>query len=281
MTTAAAGRPEGPGRGTRDRGLAGLRRQTVEFGPAGVLFLAVVFVWEVSLTLAGVQQFLLPRPTVIVGSLIDEWPILQRGVLYTGFEAFAGLVLGTSLGVGAAFATARWATAREALMPIAIGASAIPILALAPITSAWFSAESPLSRIAIVTLMVFFPVMINTVRGLTSVEPEALELMRSYAADDAVVLRKVRIPHALPFFFTGLRIAATLAVIGAVIGEYFGGPRYALGIYITSEAYVFRYPHAWAGILLSCLLGILFYVAIIVLERLAMPWQTAQHRRDS
>jgi NitT/TauT family transport system permease protein len=262
-----------PRRPVRRRGLA---ERAWEFAPAVVVFLAVLLVWEFGLLLLGVRQFLLPRPSVIATALVDQWEVLQRGVVYTGFEALAGLLVGVSLGVAAAFATSRWATAREMLMPVAVAASSIPIIAFAPITSAWFSSQSPASRIAIVTLMVFFPVMVNTVRGLTNVEPAALELMRSYAASDGQILRKVRIPNAMPYFFTALRIAATLAVIGAVIGEYFGGPRFSLGIFITSEAYVFRYPNAWAAIVLACLLGVGFYLAVLVLERIAMPWYDRQ-----
>ncbi len=228
------------------------------------------------MTVLEVKQFLLPRPSVIVGALVEEWSVLGRGVMYTGFEALVGLLLGTTLGVLAAFATGRWASARATLMPLAVAASSVPIIALAPIMSAWFGSESPAARVAIVTVMVFFPILINTVRGLTDVDPAALELMLSYAALPVQIVRKVRVPNALPYFFTGLKIAATLAVIGAVIGEYFGGPRYSLGIYITSEAYVFRYPNAWAAILLACLLGIGFYLAVLVLERLVMPWYSSQ-----
>jgi NitT/TauT family transport system permease protein len=244
--------------------------------PAIVVFVLVVFVWEVGLTVLGVKQFLLPRPSVILGALVEEWAVLGKGVVYTGFEALAGLLLGMTLGVLAAFATGRWASARATLMPLAVAASSVPIIALAPIMSAWFGSESPAARIAIVTVMVFFPILINTVRGLTDVDPAALELMQSYAAAPAQIVRQVRIPNALPYFFTGLKIAATLAVIGAVIGEYFGGPRFSLGIFITSEAYVFRYPNAWAAIMLACLLGIGFYVAVLVIERLVMPWHASQ-----
>jgi NitT/TauT family transport system permease protein len=240
--------------------------------------IVVLLLWEFLLQALGFAEFLLPRPTTIVTAFLQQWPVLQKGLVYTGGEALAGFLVGVSLGVIAAFATARWATAREALMPVAIAASSIPIIAMAPISSAWFGVESPLARIFIVTLMVFFPVMVNTVRGLTSVEPSALELMRSYAAGDVDTFRHVRIPNALPFVFTALRIAATLSVIGAVIGEYFGGPRYSLGIYISSEAYLFRYPNAWAGIVCACLIGTAFFAAVLVLERIAIPWHRADGR---
>jgi NitT/TauT family transport system permease protein len=275
MTGAVASAP--PSRSLRG---GAVRSRVVDLLPALTVFVAVVVVWEVGLVLLGVKQFLLPRPSAIIGALVEEWPVLSRGVVYTGLEALGGLALGATLGIVAAFATARWATARETLMPLAVAASSVPIIALAPIMSAWFSSDSPAARIAIVTLMVFFPVLINTVRGLTDVDPAALELMHSYAAAPVQIVRRVRIPNALPYVFTGLKIAATLAVIGAVIGEYFGGPRYSLGIFITSEAYVFRYPNAWAAILLTCVLGIAFYLTILVLERLFMPWHVSQRATD-
>lgn len=273
--TAAAARVPQPGRRPGAGHAVASERLRALVPPVGAA-IVVLLLWEFLLQALGFAEFLLPRPTTIVTAFLQQWPVLQKGIVYTGGEALAGFLVGVSLGVIAAFATARWATAREALMPVAIAASSIPIIAMAPISSAWFGVESPLARIFIVTLMVFFPVMVNTVRGLTSVEASALELMRSYAAGDVDTFRHVRIPNALPFLFTALRIAATLSVIGAVIGEYFGGPRYSLGIYISSEAYLFRYPNAWAGIVCACLIGTVFFAAVLVLERIAIPW----HRGD-
>ena len=258
-----------------------LGRRAGDVVPPLVVFIAVVLVWEIGLTVLGVKQFLLPKPSVILAAVQEQQSILLQGLTYTGIEALGGLVAGVILGLAAAFAIARWATAREVLMPLAVAASSVPIIAFAPITSAWFSSQNPMARIAIVSVMVFFPVVVNTVRGLTSVDPAAVELMRSYAASDMAILRRLRIPNALPYFFTALKISATLAVIGAVIGEYFGGPRYALGIYISSEAYVFRYPNAWAGILMACILGITFYLTVVVIERIAIPWQTAKRGAET
>jgi NitT/TauT family transport system permease protein len=158
---------------------------------------------------------------------------------------------------------------------VAVAANSIPIIAFAPITNNWFGSDSPLSRMAIVAVMVFFPIMVNTVRGLTYVDTSALELMRSYAASEWQILRSLRIPNALPYFFTALKVATTLSVIGAVVGEYFGGPRNALGIYITAEAYLFRYANAWAAIVLACALGIGFYLVVVALERALIPWHSS------
>jgi NitT/TauT family transport system permease protein len=171
-----------------------------------------------------------------------------------------------------AFATARFALARGALMPFAIAANAIPIIAFAPIMNAWFGITSPVSKMMIVAMLVFFPVMINTVRGLTSADASTLELMRSYAASEAEILRKVRIPSALPYFFTAIKVGATLSLIGAVVGEYFGGATLALGRIIVESASFLRFAEAWAAIVIAAALGIGFYLVIIAIERVVMPW---------
>jgi NitT/TauT family transport system permease protein len=246
--------------------------------PAIVVFVVGIVLWEVSLLALNVQSFLVPRPSVIAESLVSESSTLARGIVFTASEAILGLLVGVTLGTLAGLATARWATAREVMLPVAIGASTIPIIAFAPITINWFGPESMLPRITIVAVMVFFPMMVNTIRGLTNVEPAALELLSSYAASDAQTMRKLRAPNALPYWFIALRIATTLSVIGAVVGEFFGGPLYALGIYITLETGHSRYPSAWAAIVLSCALGIALYLAVVALERLVMPWHVARER---
>jgi NitT/TauT family transport system permease protein len=244
--------------------------------PPAILFVAVLGGLELVLTALGIGAFLIPRPSVVAASIVSEWPTLSRGIAYTGSEALGGLAAGLVLGTLAGLATARWRSARETLLPIAIGASTIPIIAFAPITLNWFGPESVLPRMIIVALMVFFPVMANTIRGLTEVPPASLELMTSYAAGEGQTLRKLRVPNALPYWFTALRIAATLSVIGAVVGEFFGGPLYSLGIYITLETGHSRYPTAWAAIVLACALGIALYVAAVVAERIVVPWSAAR-----
>jgi len=245
--------------------------------PPVVLFVVVLVVWEGASILLGIKSFLLPRPSLIAGQLVALWPAtLSRGVLFTAAEALSGLLVGVTAGTVIGLAAARWVTARETLLPIAIGASTVPIIAFAPIAINWFGPESMLPRTIIVALMVFFPVMVNTIRGLTQVEPAALELMTSYAASDWLILTRLRVPNALPYWFTALRIATTLSVIGAVVGEFFGGPLYSLGIFITNRTGVSNYPDAWAAIVLACALGIFFYLAVIGLERIVMPWQAAR-----
>lgn len=208
----------------------------------------------------------------VKGANLD--PILQAA-FFTLREALGGFAIGCSLGIMMALATSRWTVTREAFMPFAIAANSTPIIAFAPIMNNWFGLDNPFSKMAIVAIMIFFPMMINTVRGLVSVDARSLELMRSYAASDFEILFKLRIPNSLPYLFNGFKIAAALSMIGAVVGEYFGGPRIALGVFITQEAALFRFSSAWAAIIVACILGIALYLLILVAERLTMPWHVS------
>jgi NitT/TauT family transport system permease protein len=124
--------------------------------------------------------------------------------------------------------------------------------------------------------MTFFPTLVNVYRGLVSPSPDALELMRSYAARQRDIFLKLRAPAALPYLFNALKICSTLSMIGAVVAEFFGGQQNALGVYIKRQAGVLRTAEAWSGILMACLLGIAFYGAIALAERVAMPWHASQ-----
>jgi NitT/TauT family transport system permease protein len=162
----------------------------------------------------------------------------------------------------------------EVSVPFAAVLNALPIIALAPILINMFETTSSLPRRLVAAIIVFFPVFINTLRGLREVDPTHRELMQSYAASGWTFARKVRLPGALPFVFTGLRQASSLAVIAAVVAEYFGGLQNGLGSRITSAAAFTAYPRAWAFVVGACLLGLVFYLSTLLLERLAMPWKS-------
>jgi len=247
--------------------------------PAIAVFLIGIVLWEVVVGAAHLQAFVLPQPSAIVAALQENWGAGRFALLpsaqATLLEAVGGMVIGTIGGVLVAFVTARWVTARAALMPFAIAAGAIPIIAVAPLMNNWFGVLSPLSKMMMAALLVFFPVMVNVTRGLVMVEPSALELMRSYAASESAVLRKVRIPNALPFFFTALKVGATLSLIGAIVGEYFGGSSRVLGQVIVQSASTLGFDVTWAAILLGAVIGIGFYVAISLVERYVIPWHAS------
>jgi NitT/TauT family transport system permease protein len=153
-----------------------------------------------------------------------------------------------------------------------IAANAIPIIAFAPITNNWFGLLNQLSKMVIAAVLCFFPVLVNTLRGLTSVRPSSIELMRSYAAGELEIFRRVRLPNSLPYLFSALKVASVLAMIGAVVGEYFGGSTEALGVQIRNSAALFAFETSWAAILVASIIGIGFYLTIALAERLTMSW---------
>ena len=238
--------------------------------------------WEGLVRLFEIDEFLLPRPSSIFEALRAEWsPPIEDGRLTTlreaGWEtgrvAVIGLVVGVVLGALLALVTTRFRFARESFTPLAVAVNATPIVALAPIFNAWFGFTGIASNVAVVVAVVFFPVFINSAKGLTEVHPNQLELMRSYAASEATILRQVRIPNALPFFATAIRVAAPLSVIAAIVAEYFGGPINRLGPVITQNASFARYDNAWAAIVVASGIGLGLFVLAVMLERALMPWR--------
>jgi NitT/TauT family transport system permease protein len=211
----------------------------------------------------------------IAQAIIEDWAVLWPAVLATVTEALGGLVIGTTAGLIVAFLAARWATARDLLIPLAIGASAIPLVAAAPIMIHWFGLLNPLSMMAMASLVVFFPIVINVTRGLVDVDPRSLELMQSYAASDLMVLRKVRIPNMLPYFFTALKVGTTLAFIGALVGEYFGGASKVLGKVVMTSMSNGSFALAWGAIVVGATCAIIAYALVALTERITIPWATA------
>ena len=262
-----------PGMGER------LGKQAREWIPAVVVFALAIALWEGVIAAFDIQQFLLPRPTDIVRACWDQRSTLWPAGWHTFKEALGGFVIGSALGMAAATLIGRFKALGSALLPIAVAANAIPIIAFAPIFNAWFNPLSPYSKMAIAAVLCFLPVMVNTLRGLQSASPREIELMRSYAASSFTIWRRVRVPTALPFVFTALKVASVLAMIVAIVGEYFGGSYDALGVLIRSKAQIFDFVTAWAGILVASVLGIALYLAVVILERLVVRW--APEARDS
>ena len=186
------------------------------------------------------------------------------------------MIIGSAAGIVVGGVTARYRSMQDSLMPFAVAASSVPILAFAPLFNNWFGLDNQLSKAMIAAVLCFFPVMINTVRGLTTVDPAALELLRSSAAADMQVFRKLRVPNSLPFIFTALRLAATLATIGAIVGEYFAAPRASLGQYIATYSAFLNFERSWAAIVFACAIGIGLYLLVAIVEWLVMPWRAAR-----
>jgi len=261
--------------------IRGVRKRAIEWLPAILVFVLAIAAWQGSIALFHIQRFLLPKPTAISHTFWEQRGQLWHAGFYTFKEALGGFVLGSGVGVLFALLLARFKRAGDALMPIAIAANAIPIIAFAPIFNAWFDPLQPTSKMAVAGVLCFFPVLVNTLRGLTSVRPSQVELMRSYGAGHASIFRRVRIPNALPFLFSALKVATVLAMIGAIVGEYFGGSQEALGIQIKNSAALFDFETAWAAIVVASIIGILFYVSVALIERFALQWDPTRQERGS
>jgi NitT/TauT family transport system permease protein len=220
----------------------------------------------------GLKQFILPGPLAIAAAWQENFTELLPAAVYTLGEVVAGLLIGSVMGILVGTLTARFGAIRGSLLPFAIAANSVPIIAFAPIFNNWFGVDSQLSKAMIAAVLVFFPVMINTVRGLLNVEAAALELMRSYAASDWTIFRSVRVPNSLPFVFTALRVATTLATIGAIVSEYFASPRGSLGQYIATQSAFLAFERSWAAIIFAAAIGIGLYLLVVGLERVVTPW---------
>lgn len=256
------------------RGTLGARvgRGAADWIPAAAVLVLGILAWEALVRGLDVERFLLPAPSAILDTLWERRSELRSAGIYTFSEALGGFVIGCSLAILAAIVLARFRSLGRALMPFAIAANAVPIIAFAPITNQWFGPLEKTSKMAIAAILVFFPVLVNMLRGLTSVRPQSIELMRSYAAGEVEIFRRVRIPNSLPYLFAALKVATVLAMIGAVVGEYFLSSQEALGFQIRNSAALFQFELAWAAIVVASVLGILFYSAVTLVERLTMGW---------
>lgn len=263
------------------RSPSAIRHRLREVGPAMAAFVLVLALWEGFTRLFEVKTFVLAMPSLIVERFIATSDVIWSAGFNTLLESVVGLIAGTVLGVAVAFSTVRWVPVRDGLMPFAIAANSVPIIALAPIANGMFSLTSPVSKMVVVTIVIFFPVMINTARGLLEVDEDELELMRSYAATQREVMRRVRVPHALPYFFSAMKVVSVLSIIAAIIAEYFGGSQDVLGQYILTKASLFVYADAWAGIVVASILGVVLYGVVLVTERLVMPWHVSFRASDA
>ncbi|MGH9185455.1 MAG: ABC transporter permease [Acidimicrobiales bacterium] len=239
-----------------------------------VFGVALILAWEGAVNVFDIQQFLLPKPSAIWSALLEHRTAIRKGLTVTGGNAVYGLVVGSTLGVVGALLTARFRLVNETLQPLAAAINATPIVALATIFNNWFNGSTDeFSRRLVVILVVFFPVFVNVAKGLTQVDATHLTLMRSYAASEWAITRRVRIPNALPFFMGALTLVAPLALIAAIVAEYFGGTQGSLGQIITQAAGLTRYDRAWAAVLVASVMGLVLFAGALLLERAVLPYR--------
>ncbi|PRY95430.1 NitT/TauT family transport system permease protein [Hasllibacter halocynthiae] len=244
---------------------------------APVLFgAALLILWEMTVRLFGVPQVILPAPTAIGAAISANVPTLWADFVQTFVK---GALSGWAIGCAAALLTAlvidRSGFLRRGVLPVGNFLAALPIVGTAPIFVMWlgFGWES---KAAVVVAMVFFPVLVNTVAGLADTQPMQRDLMATYGASPGQRLRYLAAPSALPFVFNGLKIATTLALIGAIVAEFFGSPTVGMGFRISTEVGRLNLPMVWAEIAVAALAGSAFYGIVALIEKRLCFWHPSQ-----
>ncbi|MFZ3221055.1 MAG: ABC transporter permease [Rhodoferax sp.] len=239
---------------------------------AGLFGLWVLYFWQVLVVAFEVPRVLLPAPTLIVQAMVDNGPRLWGDFTQTVLKAvLVGWVLGSGLGLVVAIAIDRLPFLQRGLLPLASLTSTVPLVAVAPIAVMWFGFEWQ-SKAAVVVLMTFFPMLVSTLAGLQAAGKLERELMYSYAASYGRTLFSLRLPAATPFMFGALKVNATLALIGAIVAEFFGSPTMGLGFRISTEASRMNSALVWGAIVVASVTGSLAYALLVQLERRAAFW---------
>ena len=236
----------------------------------------ILVVWEGLVRGLGVPSVILPPPTAIAAAIAGNGPVLWADFLQTFVK---GALSGYAIGCGAALLAAvlidRSAFLKAGLLPIGNFVAALPIVGIAPILVMWFGFDWQ-SKAAVVVVMVFFPVLVNAVAGLQASEPMQRDLMAAWGASYWQALWKLRVPAAMPFVFNGLKIASTLALIGAIVAEFFGSPTVGMGFRISTEVGRLALDMVWAEIAVAALAGSAFYGLIALIERRVTFWHPSQ-----
>jgi NitT/TauT family transport system permease protein len=238
--------------------------------------ITLLVLWELLVRGLNVSPVILPPPSAIAARLAASWPVLWGDLVQTFFKgALAGFAIGCGAGILTGIVADRFPFLRRGLLPVGNLAAALPIIGMAPIMVMWFGFGWQ-SKAAVVVLLCFFPMLVNTVEGLAAADRAQRDLMRTYAATYWQTLVKLRLPAAAPFIFNGLKICTTLALIGAIVAEFFGSPTLGLGFRISTEVGRLALDMVWAGIAVAALAGSSFYGLVALVERAATFWHPSQ-----
>ena len=245
-----------------------------------VLFgLAILALWQGIVTGLSVPEVILPAPSSIGGAIGANLPTLWADFIQTILKgALSGYILGAGSAFAAAILVDRVPFLRAGLLPIGNFVAALPIVGIAPIMVMWFGFDWQ-SKAAVVVVMVFFPVLVNMVAGLSASDRMQRDLMATWGGSYWQTLVKLRLPAAMPFLFNGLKIAATLALIGAIVAENFGSPTVGMGFRISTAVGQLALPLVWAEIAVAALAGSVFYGFVAALERAVTFWHPSQRGR--
>ena len=248
-----------------------LQRAVLPFIGAAI----ILILWQVYTATFGISRIVLPSPSEIALASINRYDLLLRETWPTFLESVCGFGLAVVIGIPLAVCVANSRMLNLALYPLLVATQSVPKVAIAPIVLVWFGLGLQ-SKLAIAFLVAFFPIVVDTATGLQSTPAGLLELARSLRATRLQVFAKVQFPAALPFIFSGAKVAVTLAVIGAVIGEFVGSVSGLGNLLLTANSQLDS-ALAWAALIWLSILGIVLFVAVALAERLLMPWGESAH----
>jgi NitT/TauT family transport system permease protein len=253
----------------------GIRRILQSEAARPLVLIAVVLVlWQIAVTTLGIPKYLIPAPSAVVHELVSDWSRLLKEGIVTTYAALGGFLLSILIGIPLALAIAYSRTVEGFLYPILVFSQSIPKIAIAPLFVVWFGFGA-IPKVISAFLLGFFPVVVATVTGFKSVENDMLDLARSMRASRLQVFRKISFPHSMPYIFSGLKVSVTLAVVGAVVGEFVGSNS-GLGYLLQMANGNFDLPLMFAGLVALALIGVLLFILVEVAERMCVPWHVSQ-----
>jgi ABC-type nitrate/sulfonate/bicarbonate transport system permease component len=248
------------------------------YGPPVALVLALLALWQLATSLGNIQSWLLPGPLAIGRAAVEARALLWQHTLQTAQETVVGFALALSVGLGLGLLIAFSPLARRALYPLLVVSQTVPTIAIAPLLVIWFG-YGIWPKIIVVGLICFFPIVVNTADGLSNADPEQIALLRTMGASRANTFWLVRLPGALPTIFSGVKIAVTYSVVGAILGEWVGASK-GLGIFMLRATNSFRTDWVFASIAVTALLSVSLFALVAALERLSLPWYYTAAREE-
>lgn len=235
-----------------------------------IFYAGAILLWEILVKLLQVPDWLLPAPSQIIDVIVDKNTVMLSHTWVTLYESVLGFALALGLGVICAIGIVHFPILRDTLYPGLIMFNSFPKVAIAPLFVVWIGIGIE-SKIANAFLTAVFPIVLNTIMGLTNMDPELLELVRSMSKSRWILFWKIRLPHSLPYLFAGCKIAISLAVIGAIVGEFISG-RSGLGYLVLSANNYFNTPMAFTALLYLVVMSLALYGLVILAEKLILPW---------
>jgi NitT/TauT family transport system permease protein len=239
-----------------------------------ILVVALFVLWDLAIRIFSIPPYLIPTPMAVARQLVNEWPRLWREALVTSYATLGGFGLSILLGIPIAMAIAYSRVVESFLYPPLVFSQSIPKVAIAPLFVVWFG-FGIFPKIISAFLLGFFPVVVATVMGFKSVEPEMIDLARSMKASPWQMFIKFSLPHALPSIFSGLKVSATLAVVGAVVGEFVGSNS-GIGYVLQIANGNFDLPLMFAALFVLSMMGVILFVLVEVVEKLMIPWHQSR-----